>query len=193
VFNVDYNTVSDRERGICNINKEITSTQNPLHVVHDSNGFGPGDGSNLAVVKEFLQKRGQDVELKERVHAVWLCIQIPFAGGPVFEVGDEEFLKLGLKVPIIVVFTKFDMLVSRHEQSMPDEVFELPDDEIDALVLKRAEDDFKTSCVDLLDKVGRNLPYAKVSLRPQYRKTLSNLVNITQDHVARDISKIWKF
>jgi len=61
------------------------------------------------------------------------------------------------------VFTQFDMFVSRHEQSMTDDELELPDDEIDALVLKRAEDDFKVSCVDLLDKVGRNLPYAKVS------------------------------
>ena len=61
------------------------------------------------------------------------------------------------------MFTQFDMLVSRHEQSITDDEMELPDDEIDALVLKRAEDDFKVSCVDLLDQVGHNLSYAKVS------------------------------
>jgi hypothetical protein len=61
------------------------------------------------------------------------------------------------------VFTQFDMLVSRHEQSITDDEMELPDNEIDALVLKRAEDDFKVSCVDLLDQVGHNLSYAKVS------------------------------
>jgi len=55
------------------------------------------------------------------------------------------------------------MLVSRHEQAMTDDEFELPEDEIDALVLNRAEDDFKASCVNVLDQVGRNLPYAKVS------------------------------
>lgn len=60
------------------------------------------------------------------------------------------------------MFTKFDMLVSRHEQSIPDEM-ELPDEEIDDLVLKRAEDDFKVSCVNPLDQLGHNLRYAKVS------------------------------
>jgi hypothetical protein len=61
------------------------------------------------------------------------------------------------------VFTQFDKLVSRHEQSITGDEKKLPEDEIDALVLKRAEDGFKASCVDLLDKVGPNLPYAKVS------------------------------
>jgi len=67
-----------------------------------------------------------------------------------------------------------------------------PDDEIDALVLKRTEDEFKASCVDLLDDVWRYLPYAKVSVRPQHRKTLSNLVNITQDVVTRHVEgDVW--
>jgi len=75
---------------------------------------------------------------------------------------------------------------------MTDDEFELPEDEIDALVLNRAEDDFKASCVNVLDQVGRNLPYAKVSVRPQHQKTLSNLVNITQDLVARHVEgDVW--
>jgi len=66
-------TVSDRARGVCDIKKEITSPQNLLFIVHDSKGFEPGDISNLETVEKFLQERGQDAELKERVHAIW-CV-----------------------------------------------------------------------------------------------------------------------
>jgi hypothetical protein len=107
-------TESHYIRGECDIEKEITSHHNPRFVLHDSKGFEPGESGNLNKVKSFLQARGEGVELKDRVHAVWcvvfcriteyreksesrLCIRVPFAGGRVFEKGDEEFLQLGLK------------------------------------------------------------------------------------------------
>ncbi|KAF7981461.1 hypothetical protein HWV62_33489 [Athelia sp. TMB] len=71
-----------------------------------------------------------------------LCVEIPIAGGRIFETGDEEFLRLGLKgsaitsterperadcpttaVPIVVVFTKFDNLVNKED----DEISEMED------------------------------------------------------------------
>jgi hypothetical protein len=64
-------TISHQEHGVCDINDEITSPQNPLFVVHDSQGFEHGEDTNLKKVETFLQKRGDNAELKDRVHAVW--------------------------------------------------------------------------------------------------------------------------
>lgn len=191
VFSVEYDTVSHREHGICDINKEIMSPQNPRFVVHDSQGFEPGAVDNLNLVKTFLQNR-ENGELKDQVHAVWLCIQVPFAGGRVFEKGDEELLKLGLKTPIVVVFTQFDKLLDRKEMELTKiDVGNKSEEERRALVLQRANDTFQSSCIDQLDKLGRKPRYVKVSVEPGHRETLSKLVDITQElvslHVEGDV------
>ncbi|KZP22984.1 hypothetical protein FIBSPDRAFT_700833, partial [Athelia psychrophila] len=131
IFNVDIANVSYGLHGVYDINTPIISPENSRFVVHDSQGFEPGETANLNIVKDFILSRSDNVDLKDRVHAVWLCVEIPFARGRVFEIGDEEFLKLGLKgksnteptpweivalltvriVPIVVVFTKYDNLV----------------------------------------------------------------------------------
>lgn len=127
-----------------------------------SQGFEPGAVDNLNLVKTFLQKR-ENGELKDQVHAVWLCI----AGGRVFEKGDEELVKLGLKTPIVVVFTQFDKLLVRKERELTNiDVRNKSEEESRALVLQRANDTFQSSCIDQLDKLGRNLPYEKVSEKP---------------------------
>ncbi|KZP13659.1 hypothetical protein FIBSPDRAFT_897212 [Athelia psychrophila] len=81
---------------VCDINEPIIPPENSRVVLHKSQGFEPGETGNLKTVKDFILSRGDGVELKDRVHAVWLCVEIPLAGGRIFEIGDEEFLKLGL-------------------------------------------------------------------------------------------------
>ena len=46
---------------------------------------------------------------------------------------------------------------------MTEEEENLPENEIIGLCNKKADAEFKASCVDLLDKIGKNIPYAKVS------------------------------
>jgi hypothetical protein len=110
-----------------------------------------------------------------------LCVQIPFAGGRVFEKGDEEFLRLRLKgqlfylcksiyaedqrmsVPVIVVFTQFDKVILRQEEHLTDDELEMTQEQINALTFERAENAFQESCIGQLGKVGPNLPHAKVS------------------------------
>ncbi|KAF7343587.1 G domain-containing protein [Mycena sanguinolenta] len=120
-FGINLATSSDQARGICRIEDEIISKHNERFVLHDSMGFEPGQTQNLVAAKQFLESHGEDVPLKDRVHAIWLCIQIPHAGGRVFETGDEEFLQLGTEnMPVIVVFTQFDTLYSRMEEQLTD-------------------------------------------------------------------------
>jgi len=48
------------------------SPQNPRFVLHDSQGFEPGETHNLEKVKAFIHSRtGESVDLKEKIHAIW--------------------------------------------------------------------------------------------------------------------------
>ncbi|KAJ6484728.1 hypothetical protein C8R45DRAFT_1214735 [Mycena sanguinolenta] len=155
-------------------------------------GFEPGQAQNLEAAKKFLESRGECVPLKDRVHAIWLCIQIPHAGGRVFETGDEEFLQLSTQnMPVIVVFTQFDTLYSRMEELLTEEECELSDDEIHKLCLQRADAEFKVICIGPLAVINSSVQYARTaglgrsstnSLMP-VQPALENLIGITQNLV----------
>jgi hypothetical protein len=66
-------------------------------------------------------------------------------------------------VPIVVVFTQFDLLLTRMEDTLTDEELEMTDEAIESLTSRRADDNFQKSCLDQLDKVGTNLPHARAS------------------------------
>jgi len=62
----------------------------------------------------------------------------------------------------VVVFTKFDKLVSRMEERLTSEELKNPE-VLDNLCLQKAEAEFKHVCVDPLKKINPKIPYAKVS------------------------------
>jgi hypothetical protein len=57
-----------RQAGYSDIEKEITSPQNPRLILHDSQGFV---GDNFNIVKNFIKTRSEKVNLKDRLHAIW--------------------------------------------------------------------------------------------------------------------------
>ena len=81
-------------------------------MLHDSQGFEPGEVGNFNKVKDFIDCRRNKPLVKDRLHAVWyvsyimfskypfdvstsrFCLLIPRTGGRLIESGDEEFLKL---------------------------------------------------------------------------------------------------
>ncbi|KAJ6533507.1 hypothetical protein B0H19DRAFT_1186083 [Mycena capillaripes] len=164
-FGIDMKSISHQKAGKSDINSELISPQNSRFVLHDSMGFEHGDMDNLETAKNFLKARGgEDVPLQEQVHIMWLCIQVPYAGGRVFEKGDEEFLELAsaIKVPVVVVFTQFDMLVDSMFQDLdlPDDA---PEDTIEKLCVEKAEEKFQELCVKPLQKINPELRYATSS------------------------------
>ncbi|KAL0957897.1 hypothetical protein HGRIS_000078 [Hohenbuehelia grisea] len=121
-FGVDQASVSEDTPGRSDINFEITSGDNDRFVVHDSRGFEHGEARNLEVVRRFIEERRHMPRLQDRLHAIWLCTEIPTAGSRVFERGDEIFLKDPIDyVPIIVVFTKYDLLVRAKDYELDDD------------------------------------------------------------------------
>ncbi|KAJ7891639.1 hypothetical protein B0H14DRAFT_2496757 [Mycena olivaceomarginata] len=198
-FGVDMKSVSHNTPGVCNIETEITSTQNPRFVAHDSMGFEPGQTRNFEIVKHFLESRsGNEVPVKEKVHVVWLCIQVPYAGGRAFETGDEEFIKLASiqKVPVVVVFTQFDMLVERMEQELLRQ--NTPDEDIDRLAMDKAGSEFRKLCLDSLEKISPGVRHARTSgladksLSKSSRRSLAHLIQTTRELVEENIDgDVW--
>ncbi|KAJ7069233.1 hypothetical protein C8F01DRAFT_1111983 [Mycena amicta] len=154
VFGVDKASVSHNTPGAADIEEEILPAQNRLVVVHDSMGFEPGKPETFDRAEAFLHDRTEaGVQLKDQIHIIWLCIQIPHAGGRVFEDGDEKFLAFAQerKIPVLVVFTQYDVLIDSfrrkpHEQREP-----------------LASQKYQSVCEAALNKLNPEIPCAKTS------------------------------
>ncbi|KAG5650934.1 hypothetical protein H0H81_010489 [Sphagnurus paluster] len=56
-------------------------------------GFEAGDAKNLGTALDFIRDRNEKPYIKDKLHAVWLCTEIPTGGGRVVETATEEILK----------------------------------------------------------------------------------------------------
>ncbi|KZP16637.1 hypothetical protein FIBSPDRAFT_794309 [Athelia psychrophila] len=172
--------------GVHDINKEIRCRANRQFVLHDSQGFEGGETNNLAIVEKFLTSRGSSVDISEQVHAVWLCLPIPTTGGRILETGVEEFLKLKTggkfgKMPLIAVFTKYDLLLesaSRRGGTDPG---------------KYAEKLLRDACITPFRKYAtQGIPYMPVSNESGHEETLKNLIELTTTEVGKNLPEVAK-
>jgi hypothetical protein len=63
--------VEDWKVGKANIEKEFASNTNDFCVMHDSEGFEPGDNKTYEVVKQFIEQRRGSREPQRKLDAVW--------------------------------------------------------------------------------------------------------------------------
>ncbi|KIJ61888.1 hypothetical protein HYDPIDRAFT_115381 [Hydnomerulius pinastri MD-312] len=201
-FGVQDVKTSDYGAGQATIGREFESNQNGRFVLHDSQGFEPGETKNWETVKTFIQERDKQPELKDKLHAIWLCIAIPTSGGRVLETATEELLhlksegKLG-KVPIIAAFTKYDTFLAHTRKSILDNPALKGQD---ANVLAKSE--LEKLCAEPIRKIlqsngptgdafqsGRDVPWVAVTTnkRPEYRGMLSQLITLTRAHVGEHV------
>ncbi|KAH9066166.1 hypothetical protein EDB87DRAFT_1801741 [Lactarius vividus] len=60
--------------GKSDIEQEFVSPENQYLVLHDSQGFEPGDLSNFETVRTFIEQRSQQhLPLRDRIHGLW-CV-----------------------------------------------------------------------------------------------------------------------
>ncbi|KIK17555.1 hypothetical protein PISMIDRAFT_222223 [Pisolithus microcarpus 441] len=117
-FGIEKASAENLKPGRALIEEELISPQNNRFVLHDSNGFEPADNANCDAVKSFIIDRKKREHVKDQLHAVWLCFRIPIPGHGerLLEDGAETFLKEDTSVlqniPTIVVFTKYDKLLT---------------------------------------------------------------------------------
>ncbi|KAI0285610.1 hypothetical protein BC826DRAFT_1189613 [Russula brevipes] len=114
VFKVDMpRTKAGKASGEPDINLGFRPKDNDYLVVHEYSGFEPGDTQSLQNIRDFISYRtNSNRSALERLHAVWICI--PTSDLISRNVGEGIKDILGMEgVPVIVAFTKFDLLVSQ--------------------------------------------------------------------------------
>ncbi|KAH9054717.1 hypothetical protein EDB87DRAFT_1580388 [Lactarius vividus] len=194
VFGIEAAHVEDQKPGKANIRQELVSPENQYFVLHDSQGFEPGDLSNFETVRNFVQERSrEELPLSEKIHGLWYE---SFArrhqrqeAGRVFETGDEKLLQFAheKKVPIVVVFTKYDKLVRTKEGDLLDEHPDMDHTRMHDRGVEEARKTFDECLKSFQDTVGRlGIPmprYATVSVRPGHAGDVLSLVQVTRDTV----------
>jgi len=192
---------SDRYAGKHDVTLEIKSELNDRLILHDSEGFGFGETNTLRTVQDFIRKRSsKSIPLNDRLHAIWLCAEIPHAGGRVFERGDEEFLHDHThNVPIVVVFTKYDLFVTTKMKEIASQINprifggdkNKYDDRIRELANQAATRAMVPLCETPLRSVvpGNRLAWTKVSSRPKYQKTIEDLIEVTLNSIRGPIAE----
>ncbi|KAG8217987.1 hypothetical protein J3R82DRAFT_6160 [Butyriboletus roseoflavus] len=189
VFDVAGVDVSDTTRGQASIDQEFIASDNDRFVVHDSCGFEPADQENLNAARKFISNRRRMRDLKDQLHAIWLCLTIPYAGGRFLEAGVEEFLKnrkeiLG-NIPLVVVLTKLDYLVNRLEAEALEEGEPLDETTLRAPTSESLE---KFCLAPLRATAGSDsIPHVAVSIMEGHEESLSTLVDVTTKNIQKYI------
>ncbi|KAE9397741.1 hypothetical protein BT96DRAFT_957833 [Gymnopus androsaceus JB14] len=134
------------ERGIHDINNEITYEANPGFVFHDSGGFESGSNEEMKTVHAFIKARSEANTLKEQLHAIWICLPVD-EDRPLLPT-EMNFFKEGTRsVPVITVFTKCDAQRTKITK-------ELRDKGINRLEIKKQLEDHIRKYLDgLVDRV----------------------------------------
>ncbi|OJA15815.1 hypothetical protein AZE42_09163 [Rhizopogon vesiculosus] len=194
-FGVQKALASNEQPGQADIDTEHISQQNDKFVLHDSQGFEPGEVDNVKIVREFIQRRKRMETLGDRLHAVWLCIEIPRAGGRVLEVGTEDFLQLKRdgalgNIPVVVVLTKYDNYIDHVDRTLKDiDVDGLSDDAVKDLVKQRADAELHATCAQpLMTFAGSDIPHAMVSTKEIHKEMIARLIQITEERVCQHVA-----
>ncbi|KAF8523355.1 hypothetical protein BU17DRAFT_86101 [Hysterangium stoloniferum] len=190
VFGVDQTEVSHDGPGQANIHTAFRHSSNTRFILHDSQGFEPGDDTKLNIVKHFIEKlTEEEVPDKDKLHVIWICISVPRAGDRVIETGVQEVFSLAQKrkLPAIIIFTKFDMLVTIAMSEEKDAVASLSKKEMWRHIEDKAKEAFESLCVrPWRDVVGR-VPLM-VSTRQKYQNTIQAVIQATDEEIQQRTS-----
>ncbi|KAN0078393.1 hypothetical protein V8E55_010450 [Tylopilus felleus] len=105
--------VDRHQRGIHNIENELMFRSNDKLVFHDSQGFEAGSEEEFLQMKKFIADRANTTILKKRIHAIWYCIPMDKLDRAIQRSEEKFFDECDPgNVPIIVLFTKFDALLT---------------------------------------------------------------------------------
>ncbi|TQN63661.1 Translocase of chloroplast 90, partial [Colletotrichum shisoi] len=110
VFGLPMTQENSDQRGEHNIEDGFESDQHPGIIIHDSEGFQAGNKKELAVFKKFLRKRAESKELRDQLHAIWLCIDTDTDRPVQSALANvlQEVSKSAPGTPLVIVGTKKD-------------------------------------------------------------------------------------
>ncbi|KAI9456389.1 hypothetical protein BJY52DRAFT_1276672 [Lactarius psammicola] len=176
VFNIDMAAAPGSQRNV-DINVGFSPSNNRYLVVHEYSGFGSGDAQSLQTIRDFiLYHTDASRSVSERLHAIWICVPMSDAIERRLGEGVKEILDMK-NVPAMIVFTKFDLLVSRvqfdvtrsHEQPMA-----------------RAHAMYEDLCSSLFHKDPKDVPAVIFSEKRAYRDLIGELTSTTHGIIRAD-------
>ncbi|KAF8262935.1 hypothetical protein EI94DRAFT_1742200 [Lactarius quietus] len=177
VFKVDVTATPERSPGKTDIDYEYNSEDNRYLIVHKSSGLGSPavDSQNFQNIRDFILHRSDtNCSASERLHAVWICIPASDVIDGNLGEGVEDILHMGA-VPVILVLTKFDMVVSDILSKVSSDNAELAK----VTALQMCED----SCRRHFDKGLREMPAEIVSWEPEFGDLVEKLVVTTDGFI----------
>ncbi|KAG2337670.1 hypothetical protein BDR05DRAFT_969986, partial [Suillus weaverae] len=189
-FGVQTATTSHEKPGEASVDHEFISPQNDRFVLHNSKGFETRSEDNFKIVRDFIDCRRTMPYSKDRLHAVWLCFEIPRTGGRLLETGVEQFLtskregELG-NIPIVVVVQSSFHAVDVERTLDKSTIKFLSKAAIQELNKNSAKD-------KLQERNGCGIPHVTVSINNNHEETLARLIQTTEElvykHVGTDAS-----
>ncbi|KAI9456397.1 hypothetical protein BJY52DRAFT_1187915 [Lactarius psammicola] len=178
-FKVDVTAAPERALGKADINVEFRPGDNRYLIVHECSGLDSQarDSQDLQTIRDFISHRTDPSRSpSERLHAVWICV--PASDAIAGRLGDGVEEILGLRnVPVIVVFTKFDVVVSQVRLDSPSGEPQR--------ARARAHIMYEESCRRLFHKDPRDVPAEIVSENSRFVDLLDNLI-VTTDRFITD-------
>ncbi|KAH8979846.1 hypothetical protein EDB92DRAFT_1902620 [Lactarius akahatsu] len=176
VFNVDMAAAPGSQHDNADINVGCSPANNRYLVVHEYSGFESGDAQSLQTTRDFIAYRTDaDRSASERLHAIWICVPISDAIEKGLGNGVKEILGMK-KVPTLIVFTKFDLLVSRVQ-------FDVTRGEQPSA---KARATYEGLCSSLFHKDSKDVPAVIFSEKPAFRDLISELTSTTHTIIKVD-------
>ncbi|KAI6146392.1 hypothetical protein BKA82DRAFT_994162 [Pisolithus tinctorius] len=181
IFGSELAHVAKDGSGQAAIAEELVLQENDSSILHIRRDHGPAEGSNSNVVMSFIEERRKKPDIKDQLHAIWLCCRVPIIkyGEQLLQDGVAAFLKEGRETfgntPTIVVFTKYDRLIHyvRKKKSRDPEA--------------AAKRYLQTYCIEPIQDFtgGPNILHVAVSSKPECERGLEELVNVTREIVYK--------
>ncbi|KAI6044743.1 hypothetical protein EDC04DRAFT_258564 [Pisolithus marmoratus] len=168
------------------IDTELIFQENDKVVLHNSRNLVPGTDNS---VEGFLTRRRSMPDLKDRVHAVWLCLAIPRANEPLFDEDTKKFIQrrkqlLG-DIPLVIVFTKLDLLIGKIEY----EAFGNEEDPEPWYLEERLSNELEKTCIQPLQALaGTDIPNVAISVHEGYESTIERLLEVTAGKVDKYVA-----
>ncbi|KZL71939.1 peptidoglycan binding domain protein [Colletotrichum tofieldiae] len=113
VFGFPMTQENSDQRGEHNIEDGFESDQHPGIIIHDSEGFQAGNKKEVAVFKKFLKRRAEARDIRDQLHAIWLCIDTDTDRPVQSALANvlQEVTKNAPDTPLVIVGTKKDKFI----------------------------------------------------------------------------------
>ncbi|KAN0137755.1 hypothetical protein V8E53_004239 [Lactarius tabidus] len=166
-------------RGEHSIDDELVFSNHKGYVFHDSQGIEAGDEEKLEIVKEFIRRKCGETRLRDRLHAIWYCVPMD-DHRPGLNLRFYKNICPDQNVPVIVVFTKYDLFLFNIEMDVYDDPYRYPDGD----VFRVAENRFQQH---YLRPLGDDVRYVRLKKMHMEDSRCDDLVETTAEALNEDV------